>query len=105
MELEYTRLPTPDFFLKQGQTYETLYIYTGYGKYDTERKVLMTMERLPNGNLRMKEAVYDPKVISRAFHSEMVRVTVYSENPRMWKEEISPVEIYFFKQVKQDLIA
>ena len=89
----------------QGQTYETTYIYTGYGKYDVDRKVLMTMERLPNGHLLMRETQHEPHVISRAFHTEMVRVTVYSENPRMWKEEISPVEIYFFKQVKQVLSA
>ena len=82
-----------------------MYVYTGYGKFDTERNMLMTMERLPNGHLLMKETRHDPQVISRAFHSEMVRVTVYSENPRMWKEEISPVEIYFFKQVKQAAIA
>lgn len=61
----------------------------------------MTLERMPNGHLLMKEAHYEPHVISRGFHVEPVRVTVYSENPRVWKEELSPVEIYFFKQVKQ----
>ena len=101
MEVEYSRLVPAEFVLQQGSTYETVYIYTGFGKYDAQRNVLMTMQRLPNGHLLVREAPYSPHVIGRGFHTELVRVTTYSQNPRIWKEELSPTEIYFFKQVKQ----
>jgi hypothetical protein len=101
MEVEYSRLVPAEFVVQKGVTHETVYIYTGFGKYDAQREMLMTMKRLPNGNLHVVETPHAPNVIGRGFHTELVRVTVYSENPRIWKEELSPVEIYFFKQVKQ----
>ena len=81
-------------------TYETKYVYTGFGKYDTERKKLIVMKK-KDGKIFITETDYTPHVISRGYYTELVRVTVYSENPKIWKEELSPSEVYFFKQVKQ----
>jgi hypothetical protein len=83
-------------------TYETQYVYTGFGKIDVVRKKGMIWKRYPDNKNFMFE-VDVPNVLPRCYHTEHVRVTVYSENPRVWKEEHALGETYFFKQVTQDV--
>ena len=88
----------PEFKKQKGSTYETTYIYTGFSRYDTHKKTLARITVQPNGAWTFQESPCDTTVFSRGYHTELVRVTVYSESPRVWKEEISPHEVYFFQQ-------
>ncbi len=92
-----SELPT-EYKTQKGRTYETKYIYTGLRRYDTERKTLSHITGTPEGLIRIEETPCTTTVFSRAYHTELVRVTVYSETPRVWKEELSPHEIYIFVQ-------
>jgi hypothetical protein len=87
-----------EFQEQKGSTYETRYIYTGFSRYDTEKKTIGRFVEKPNGRLMYYELPCTDTVFSRAYHTELVRVTVYSEKPRIWKEEVSPHEVYFFQQ-------
>ena len=87
-----------EFQEQKGSTYETRYIYTGMGRYDTEKKTIGRLIETSNGRLYYHEFPCTDTVFSRAYHTELVRVTVYSEKPRIWKEEVSPHEVYFFQQ-------
>jgi hypothetical protein len=87
-----------EYQTKKGTTYETRYIYTGFRKYDVERKKIIEMTQGPNDTFFISESPYSGNVLSRGYHVELVRVTVYSESPRVWKEELSPHEVYFFAQ-------
>jgi hypothetical protein len=97
--MEVKQLSTlPPNLTSKPRTYETRYLYTGFGKYDTERNMVIRMEQLPNGNYYIQEAEYKPHAISRVYHTELVRVNVYQESPRIWSEELSPHEVYYFQQ-------
>lgn len=88
-----------EYQVQQGSTYETVYVYTGLAKVDTVRKKVYVLTRDGDKHiLTMRDLTED--ILSRAYHAERVRVTVYSETPRVWKEEHSPNEIYFFKQLR-----
>lgn len=92
-----TALPA-EYKSQKGKTYETKYIYTGLRRYDTQRKTLSHITQTKPGILHIDETPCTNTVFSRAYHTELVRVTVYSESPRVWKEELSPHETYFFVQ-------
>ena len=100
MELQITReIPRN---LRPLKTYETKYLYTGFSRYDTEAKRLSTIKIQPTGKIMYTEQDYSGS-FSRNYHTELVRVTIYSEKPRMWSEELSPHEIYFFQQIPQQV--
>jgi hypothetical protein len=46
------------------------------------------------------EAPWNGSVLSRGYHSELVRVTLYRESPRLWKEETSPHQQHFFEEMR-----
>ena len=98
MEVQLVSELPPEYKTQKGKTYETKYIYTGLRRYDTERKTLAHITGTPEGLIRIEETPCATEVFSRAYHTELVRVTVYSETPRVWKEELSPHEIYYFVQ-------
>ena len=76
-------------------------MYTGFGRVDTYRKKVILWKRLNDRNFLTEADA--PNVLPRAYHTEHVRVSVYSEQPRVWKEERSPTDVYFFKQVQHVL--
>ncbi len=78
--------------------YETRLLYTGFSRYDTERKSLSTISVTPEGTLLYSERACETRVFSRVYAAEHVRVIIYSESPKVWAEEISPYEIHFFQQ-------
>lgn len=89
----------PSEFQKQkGSTYETSFLYTGFSRYDTHKKTLTRITVQPDGVWVMLENPCETTVFSRGYHTELVRVTVYSVTPRIWKEELSPHEVYFFRE-------
>ena len=100
MELQITQeIPRN---LRPLRTYETKYLYTGFSRYDTEAKRLSTLKLQPNGKIMYTEQDYSGS-FSRGYHTELVRVTIYSEKPRMWSEELSPHDVYFFQQIPQQV--
>lgn len=86
--------------LRPLRTYETKYAYIGFSRYDTEAKRVSTIKVEQDGKMYYRENGYVGS-LSRSYHTELVRVTLYSENPKMWSEEISPHEVYFFQQIPQ----
>ena len=83
-----------------GKTYETRYIYTGFRRYDVEKKVLSEMRVVEDNRIFYTEQPIATSVFPRNYHTEMVRVTVYSESPKVWCEELSPNERYVFVEVR-----
>jgi hypothetical protein len=79
------------------KTYETRYIYTGFRRYDVETKQLSCLE-LRDGRIFYTQQPCSEPVLSRAYSTELVRVILYSESPRIWAEELSPHEVHFFQQ-------
>lgn len=80
------------------QTYETEYIYTGVSRIDTHAKKIQTLKVLDSGYIRFDERDFQGGVIPRVYATERVRVTVYAKVPRVWKEDLSPTEVYFYCQ-------
>jgi len=79
------------------KTYETNFIYVGVERYNTVTKTLSSIER--NGDtLTYKEEPCTHPTFSSSYANEHVRVTVYSESPRVWSEELAPHELFFFVQ-------
>lgn len=73
-------------------TYETQYIYTGFRRIDTHRKCVMEITDDESEQLWYDEFPWKEGVVSRNYHTEWVRVTVYSESPRVWSEALGPEE-------------
>lgn len=78
--------------------YETRFLYTGFSRYDVERKVLSTLKLEEDGQVDYSERPHEGRVFSRVYATELVRVRVYSETPKVWAEELSPHETHFFQQ-------
>ncbi len=78
--------------------YETRMLYTGFSRYDVDRKVLSTISVTPDGKLLYTERQHEGRVFSRVYAAEHVRVIVYSDSPKIWAEELSPYETHFFQQ-------
>ena len=81
-----------------GKSYDTRYVYTGFKRYDIEKKILSEMKVEKDNRILYSEQVIDTTVFPRDYHTEMVRVTIYSDSPKVWCEELSPDERYFFVQ-------
>jgi hypothetical protein len=81
------------------KTYETRFLYTGFSRYDIQKKTVSNIFRRPDGRTFYTESPCEETAFSRAYAAELVRITVYSENPKVWKEETSPHETHFFQQV------
>lgn len=88
--------------LRPLRSYETRYLYTGVQRYDTEAKRLSSIRQTPQGKYIYTEQDYSG-CLSRSYATEFVRVTIYSERPKMWSEEIEPGNLYFFQQIPQHL--
>ena len=81
------------------KTYETRFLYTGFSRYDVQKKTVSNILRKADGRVYYTESPCADTVFSRAYSAELVRITIYSESPKVWKEETSPHETHFFQQV------
>jgi hypothetical protein len=79
------------------RTYETRLLYTGLSRYDVETKTLSTL-RVDGDRILYSERPHEGRVFSRVYSAEYVRVTVYSDSPKIWSEELAPGEVHFFQQ-------
>ena len=86
---------------QKGTTYETRYLYTGFGKYNEYEKTLEVIQAESDGTFTFFTRPHEPEVFSRVYHVENVTLTLYSTSPRIWKEEVGGVE-FFFQEIVQD---
>ena len=89
-----TKIP-PQFAKMRGTTYETRYLYTGFGRYNEHEKTLEVFQRSDDGQTTFFTRPYDLKVLSRVYHTEHVRVTLYSSKPRIWTEDVGEGTLFF----------
>ena len=79
--------------------YDTRFIYVGFKyRYDTQTKMLSSIEKHSDGTLTYSEQAAESQVFSRGYATEQVRVIVYSDSPKVWCEEISPDEYHVFTE-------
>ena len=83
------------------RTYETRMLYLGFRRYNIAQKTISTITRSEDGSVRYEELPFESAVFSRGYGCEQVRVTVYSDSPRVWVEELSPYERTVFVQQPQ----
>jgi hypothetical protein len=100
MEIQITNQVPPH--LRPMRVYETKYLYTGFSRYDTEAKILSTLTTTETGKILYSERDYSGS-LSRSYTTELVRVTIYSQTPKMWSEEIAPGVLHFFQQIPQQV--
>lgn len=68
--------------------YDTRFIYVGFKyRYDTQTKMLSSIERHPDGQITYTEQPAQSHVFSRGYATEHVRVIVYSDSPKVWCED------------------
>jgi hypothetical protein len=79
--------------------YDTQLVYIGFRfRYDTHRKTLSSIEKCPDGTISYTEVPSETTVFSKGYHTENVRVTVYTDSPKVWCEEISATDYFVFAQ-------
>ena len=87
----------PDEYKKPIRSYETRFLYIGFRRYDTFQKTISSFQYSDEG-IVFQEDPYEDEMFSRAYSTELARVTIYSESPRVWVEELSPHERFVFVQ-------
>lgn len=85
---------------QKGTTYETRYLYTGFGRYNEYEKTLEVTQVNSDGTYTFFTRPHQPVVFSRVYHVEPVTLTLYSASPRVWKEEVGGV-VFFFQEIVQ----
>jgi hypothetical protein len=87
MEVTITDTIPSEYTKTAGKTYETQYLYTGFGRINVYERTLEVFQKHEDKTTFFSRP-YDPKVVSRVYHTELVRITLYSESPRVWAEEL-----------------
>ena len=88
-------IPTRWRSAKPIHSYDTHFLYIGVERYDMVAKTLSYFTS--DGDY-----AYMPcpqTTFSSGYATEPVRVTLYSESPRVWSEELSPQELFFFHEL------
>lgn len=80
------------------RSYDTVFLYTGISRYNTAMKTLSNFE-LKDNKVIYKESPYEGTVFSRSYNAEPVRMIIYSDEPKIWAEELSPFHTHFFQQI------
>jgi hypothetical protein len=94
-------LPEQWKHVKPLRTYETRMLYLGFRRYNIEQKTISTITRTGDGLVHYEESPFESAVFSRGYGCEQVRVSVYSDSPRVWVEALSPYERTVFVQQPQ----
>ena len=90
-------IPTRWRSAKPIQSYDTHFLYIGVERYDTVAKTLSYFTSDGDyGQTPCQQTTF-----SSGYATEPVRVTLYSESPRVWSEELSPEELFFFHELTQ----
>jgi hypothetical protein len=97
----FDELPEQWKHTKPLRTYETRMLYIGFRRYNVEQKTISTIILADDGSVHYEESPFESAVFSRGYACEQVRVTVYSDSPRVWVEALSPYERTVFVQQPQ----
>ena len=95
MKVTLSPVVPPEFASQKGTTYETRYLYTGFGRYNEYEKTLEVIQVENDGTYTFFSRPHEAEVFSRVYHVETVTLTLYSVSPRIWKEEVGP-DVFFF---------
>ena len=80
--------------------YETRFIYVGFRfRYNTHTKTLSSIDKQSDGTITYVETPSETEVFSKGYHTEIVRMIIYSESPRIWCEEVSPTDSFVFSEL------
>ena len=82
---------------KPVERYETQFLYVGLSRYDTVKKTLSNFNRTEDGKVVYTETPYSG-TLARCYVSEYATISVYSLNPRVWKEDMGVGDQTFFVQ-------
>jgi hypothetical protein len=91
-----SRAPSEWATKKPIEKYETQFLYVGLSRYDTVKKTLSSILRAP-GKTVYTETPYEG-TLARCYITEFATVSVYSLNPRVWKEDMGVNDQTFFVQ-------
>ena len=83
---------------------ETRFLYTGVRRYNPDTKTLSAFE-LRGDKVIYTETSCPNTIFSRGYATELVRVIVYSDSPKIWAEELAPDVVHFFAQKLQQVDA
>ena len=97
MKVQVTMSPPTN--TKPLETYETTFVYTGLSRLDTKKKKIVQIQPGDENHLLIQEVPWEGTILSRSYHTENVRVTVYSTKPHAWSETLDPRTTYFFSEV------
>jgi hypothetical protein len=93
------KVPAP-YSSQKGTTYETRYLYTGFGRYNEFEKSLEVIQVESDESFSFFSRPHVVDVLSRVYHTEPVTLTLYSASPRIWKETVGDVT-WFFQEIVQ----
>jgi hypothetical protein len=89
-----TTLPAEWKKTKPIHSYDTHFLYTGVERYDMVMKTLSSFTSEGEyTNIPCEDTTF-----SSSYAKEAVRITIYSQSPRVWSEELSPHDVFFFVQ-------
>jgi hypothetical protein len=91
------KVPAP-YSSQKGTTYETRYLYTGFGRYNEFEKTLEVIQVESDESFSFFNRPHVVDVLSRVYHTEPVTLTLYSASPRIWKETVGDVT-WFFQEI------
>jgi hypothetical protein len=92
-----SRLPSEWVTKKPIEKYETQFFYVGLSRYDTTKKTLSNIVRMPDGTTLYTETPYEGN-LARCYVTEYATITVYSTNPRVWVEDMGVNDHHAFVQ-------
>lgn len=101
MKLLITNTVPEKYASQKGTTYETRYLYTGFGRYNEFEKTLEVIQLDPDETFTFFTRPYVAEVFSRVYHVEPVTLTLYSACPRIWKETVG-CDAWFFQEIVQE---
>ena len=96
----HPRIPPEYAYVRPLREYETQLIATGLRRYNVQTKTVSTLTST-GGRIYYDEVPYTGTILPRGYATELVRMVVYSESPKIWAEVVAPDIVYFFQQVKQ----
>lgn len=95
MEVTLSETVPTKYAKMKGTVYETRYVYTGFGRFNEHEKTLEVFQREEDGRTTFFTRPYVLSVVSRVYHVEYARVTLYSVEPRVWSEDVGGSVSFF----------
>jgi len=91
MEITISSSIPTKFQNQKGTTYETKYLYTGFGRFNTAKSRIEAIESR-DGRYIFTSRPHKPSVFSRVYQTELVTVTDYEG---AWSETVGDTTFFF----------